>query len=140
MRIKLTIAILLFLIASGADSMAQIAVIVNKSVSDTSFTYSKLIDVYTLNKTNWDGGERIKVCDFKGDNKLKTKFYAFIKIDYSRMQKIWLRKQFSGKAIPPRTYKTEEEVIEHVAATPGAIGYVSEHKVDSKVRVIARIE
>ena len=52
------------------------------------------------------------------------------------MQRIWLRKQFSGRALPPQTVYSEEEILERVASVPGAIGYLAADKVTDRVRVL----
>lgn len=123
-----------------SQNSGEIAVVVNKSVTDSSFSRSKLIDIYTMNKTNWKDGTKVCLIDVKGDNPAKQKFYDALGVPYSQVKKIWIRKQFSGQASPPRTYNTEEEALEQIAQTPGAIGYAPADKVGDELRVIAVIK
>ena len=42
--------------------------------------------------------------------------------------------------MPPKTLKTEKEIIDAVAKTPGAIAYVSTKELPDDIVVIAKIE
>lgn len=134
----LAIAALAFIIAaSPRRALARdIAVIVNKNVDEADFTKSKLQDIYSLNKRYWSDGTKIQVVDIKGESETKNKFYQLLGMPFDKVQKMWIRKLFSGKALPPKTFSDEKEVLEHVAKTPGAIGYVSSDKVDDSVKKI----
>lgn len=37
----------------------------------------------------------------------------------------WTVRRHIGKGIPPREFRTPAEVIDHVQATPGAVGYIA---------------
>ncbi|PLX23922.1 MAG: hypothetical protein C0600_13975 [Ignavibacteria bacterium] len=124
------------------SSLAQTVVIVNTSVpSSTSFDVDELLDVYTLNKAHWEDGSRITVFDLKR-GKSKAAFYEYIGMSEEELQRIWLRKQFTGRARPPRSLSSEEEIVERVGRTPGAIGYVQNQSVKNNrnVRVVAKIK
>jgi hypothetical protein len=46
----------------------------------------------------------------------------------------------SGEGDPPEPIDSEEEMLKKVAATPGAIGFVSQSKVSEDVKVLIVIE
>jgi ABC-type phosphate transport system substrate-binding protein len=142
MKNKLPIIILAVIIFAFTidNAYAQIAVISNKYAKTGSIDQSRLLDIYTLNSQQWDDGYRIRVMDFKGNKPIKIAFYNYMGIKPSEMQKIWLRKQFSGKAIPPTTFNSEEDILDKVASTPGAIGYISADKVNEDVKVLMVIQ
>jgi ABC-type phosphate transport system substrate-binding protein len=119
---------------------AQVAVIAHKSVLAGSVDNSSLLDVFTLNTKNWSDGGKITVIDFKNDSPARTKFYTALGTSFAEMQKTWLRKQFSGKALPPLLLASDDEIVSKVASTPGAIGYVSLDKVSKEVKVLATIK
>ena len=53
----------------------------------------------------------------------------------------WQQQIFAGRAAPPPVKETEAEVVAFVAATPGAIGYVSTSaSLSSGVKVITTSE
>ncbi len=128
-----------FLLA--VESQAQTVVIVHQSVSVKSLSGKELMDIYTLNLTRWDGGARINVFDLKV-GKAKEAFHEHIGMSEEELKKIWLRKQFTGKARPPRSISTEEEIVDLVSQTEGGIGYVNERAIRNgkNVRIVARIK
>jgi len=129
----------LFLLApKQAD--AQIAVIVNKSVPLKTASASKIARIYTIDTQRWSNGDRIVMFNLKKKSEAKEKFYGFINKKSSELKRTWMRLQLTGEGKPPRALKTENEVLQKVASTPDAIGYVSLEKVTDKVKVIAIIE
>ncbi len=139
--LKITAFWLLMLVIPGiALAGEKIYIIVNKNVPEKKIEKESAIDIFTLNRQHWSDGTKIVPVDYKGNNELKTKYYEYLGISYQNMQKIWLKKQFSGKATPPATYKSEEEIIDEVGSTPGAVGYVSTSKLNKDVRIVAVIE
>jgi len=141
MNIILRIGLFITLLTTASGALhAQTVVIVNRSVPASSIAAKELLDVYTLNKVHWDDGSRITVFDLKR-GKSKEDFYAYLDMSEEDLQRIWLRKQFTGKARPPRSMANEDELIDMVNRTPGAIGYVSARKIPKKsnVRIVARV-
>lgn len=139
MKFKYIILIAVFILLQTA-SYAQIAIIANKSVSANSLSKSKLFDIYSLNIKNWDNGEKIVLYDFKGDNNTKTVFYNYVGKSNSEMKKVWMRAQLTGAGFAPNMIFSEDEMVNNVANTPGAIGYVSVKAVNGNVKVLGKIE
>lgn len=119
---------------------SQVVIIAHKSVASPTQQISAFADIFTLNTKNWSDGTKITVIDYKTDTPPRAKFYAALGMSTVEMQKIWLRKQFSGKATPPILLLSEDEVLARVAATPGAIGYVSAEKVSGSVKVLTTVK
>jgi ABC-type phosphate transport system substrate-binding protein len=138
----ITLALLLAAASTflSAQLTAQTVVIVNSSVSARNLGSKELMDIFTLNNSRWDNGTRITVYDLKS-GRAKDAFHEFIGMSEEELKKIWLRKQFTGKARPPKSISNEEALIDLVAETEGAIGYVSEKslKTGKNVRIVARI-
>ena len=53
-----------------------------------------------------------------------------------QLRQVWDRQLFSGTGQVPITVTTEQEMVERVAATPGAIGYVESGSNLSQVRIL----
>ncbi len=139
---KIILYIVLLLISSTPvipDGAEKIAIIVHKSVKDKVFDKNIISDIYTLNKQFWEDGSKVVVVDRKGEDKLKEEFYKRLNLSVSKLQRIWIRKQFSGKGQAPKTYKTQKEILSIIESTPGAIGYVSSDSTSDNVRIIATI-
>ncbi len=132
---------LFFFTASSASMFAQsVAVIAHKSSSAQTLEADKILDIYTLNTRNWADGSKITVFEVKGDSPIKSRFYASLNTAFTEMQKLWLKKQFSGKGLPPIAVNSEQELLEKVANTPGAIAYVNAESVNKNVKVLATIK
>jgi ABC-type phosphate transport system substrate-binding protein len=129
------------LVALGLSfAHAQVAVIVNKQVGEKSLTNVAILDIYLLKTKSWDDGTKIVVLDLKNDE-ISDKFYGHFGKSKMDMKKSWLRTMLSGDAKAPEGFVTEDEVIQKVLTTPGAIGFVSTAKVkEADVKIVAKIE
>jgi ABC-type phosphate transport system substrate-binding protein len=125
---------------SASTALAQVAVITHKATSIAALDNDKILDIYTLNTKNWGDGGKITLMEIKGDSPVKTRFYSALGTSFNEMQKLWLKKQFSGKGLPPTAISSEQEIVEKVANTPGAIAYVNVESVSKNVKVIATIK
>ena len=134
---KLIVVIFLIFMA---ENFAQVSVIVNKSVSESSVNSSKLSSIYSLSQTKWSDGSKIVVFDQSSDNDQKASFYKFIAKEPQALKKEWLKKQFSGEAKAPESLSSDDDVLKKVASTPGAIGYVKSSSVNSNVKVLLEIK
>jgi ABC-type phosphate transport system substrate-binding protein len=119
---------------------AQVVVITNKSTPATGLDNDKLLDIYTLNTKNWGDGGKITLLEIKGDSPTKSRFYAALGTSFGDMQRLWLKKQFAGKGVPPIALGSEDEIIQKVASTLGAIGYVSVEKASKDVKILATLK
>jgi ABC-type phosphate transport system substrate-binding protein len=48
----------------------------------------------------------------------------------------WRKAVFTGQGAMPKEFNSERALLEYVAATPGAIGYVSRVTADNPVKVL----
>jgi len=135
-QILLLITILLFI----SNSNAQVAVIAYKSAPNTEITSSQLLDFYTGDIRHWSNNDPVVVFDLEPKGKIKKAFYKFLGKSTSRMKSIWMKRMLSGEGDPPEAIKSEEELLQRVAETKGAVGFISYDKVSEDVKVLAIIE
>jgi ABC-type phosphate transport system substrate-binding protein len=131
--------IVLALVMATACSYAQVAVIAHKSVSESSINNSKLADIYSLKAKSWSNGSAIVRVTLKSDDGTSAKFFGAIGKSLADMKKVWMKLQLTGEGQAPEAMGSEDEVVNKVASTPGAIGYVSAGKVNDKVKVLMTI-
>jgi len=122
----------------AACAAAQVSIVVNKSVSESSVNTAKVASIFSLVETKWSDGSKIVVFDQKGD--AKENFYAAIGKDPLAMKKDWLKKQLTGEARAPETVGGDADVIAKVSSIPGAVGYVTSSSVTSGVKVLLEIK
>ncbi len=136
-RIILAISCLL---ACAKFSFAQVAVIAHKAVPVDTLSQTQLFDFYSGEIKSWSNKVPAVVFDLKSAGEIKEAFYKLLGKTPSRMKSIWLKRLLMGEGDPPEALPSEEDVLKKVAATPGAIGFVSKGKVTSEVRVVVIVE
>lgn len=114
-------------------SSAEVAVIAHPSVPVSHITSAELLDLYTGDVKEWSNGAPIIVLDLKPKSVVKDTFYNYLGKSSSRMKSIWMKNMLSGEGQPPQAQASEQEVLETVAKTPGAIGYVNRTLVTTAV-------
>lgn len=79
------------------------------------------------------GGMRATPLDTE---ELRAQFYKLlVNKTLPEINAYWTRLTFSGQTLPPRRLR-ELQVLETVATTPGAIGYVRREIADARVRIV----
>ena len=139
MIIKKALLVLLVLTAGTLTAQAQVAVIVNKTTDAYQLSERRLLDIYSLEETKWRDGTRIVLFDLKGTDELKEAFYGHLGRRPNDMKRIWLRLILSGEGRAPTQLRTPAGILEQVAQTPGAIGYIPQEMVTDAVRVVRTI-
>jgi ABC-type phosphate transport system substrate-binding protein len=135
-KFLVVIAVLVF---TSIEARAQIAVIVNKSAGVGSANAATVSDIYALSTKEWKDGSAITVFDQKTDGPTRTKFYEFIGKSPIELKKVWMRVQLSGEGKAPTPVSSDDEMVQKVASTAGAIGFVAASKVTGDVKVVATI-
>jgi ABC-type phosphate transport system substrate-binding protein len=139
MKVYYYIIVLVALVFASGN--AQVAVIVNNSNSVSKITPSSLKEIYMLHTSKWSDGTRIVVIDCR-EKSLQEKFFNFIDVkDLLGVKKQWMRYQLSGEGKAPMVVDGSDEMLDKVATTPGAIGYVKLSDIKgTNVKIIAKIE
>lgn len=130
---------LAILIFTSINAYAQVVVIANKSIPEGSISAGKLNDIYLLKAKTWSNGKAIVPMVIKSDNATTQKFFGSLGKSLLEMNKVWMKLQLTGEGQSPEGFASEDELIEKVASTPGAIGFVSIDKVNDKVKVVMKI-
>ncbi|MFO7445545.1 MAG: hypothetical protein R6W90_04225 [Ignavibacteriaceae bacterium] len=123
----------------GIKINAQVAVIANKSVSESSISVDKASDIYTSKDKNWGNGTKIVRFTLKSEDVNSNKFFGAIGKTYADLKKVWMKLQLTGEGQAPEALGADDEIINKVASTPGAIGFVNAGKVSDKVKVLLTI-
>lgn len=136
-----TIAFNIFLISLFyGNAFGQVAVIAHPSVPIEKISKSDLFDIYIGETRFWDNDKTITVFDLRQNSDTTKSFYNYLGKSPSRMKSIWMVNLLSGEGDPPESVETEENMLESIANTPGAIGFISQGKVDNLVKVLQVIE
>ncbi len=104
---------------------ADIVIVTNSSVDTQSMTKQQLKSVFLGQRIKWDNNQRIKVAILKKTDLHKKFVRSFTQKSPSQFHAWWKRMLFTGKGSPPIRFDSEEKLIEYIAKTKGAIGYIS---------------
>lgn len=136
-----TFMLLLALFIFGTLTVnAQVAVIVNKSVSESSLSKAQIVNLFLMNTKKWSNGSKVVVFDLKPNTPAKSKFYGYLGQSPVDVRKKWMKLQLTGEGKAPDALSSEEDVLAKVGATSGGIGFVSASKVSGNVKVVATIQ
>lgn len=103
-------------------SAAELIVHQGLSVPEISRNEARLY--LTMRLRNWPDGTPVQVFVLPDDDPLHHKVVTDIfGLFPHQLRRAWDRQLFSGTGQVPTTVPTEAELIQRVAATPGALGY-----------------
>ncbi|WP_093553002.1 hypothetical protein [Pseudoduganella namucuonensis] len=119
------------LIAATVPAMAETVVIVSPKNPATRM-FSEQAAQFFLGKSTM-----FTPVDQAEGSAIRNDFYQKVTDkDAAQVKAIWSKLVFTGKATPPREYKSNADVKKAVADDPKAIGYIDKSAVDDTVKVI----
>jgi ABC-type phosphate transport system substrate-binding protein len=135
-----TMAIAASSIMLASVSQAEIAIIVNNSVSVPSISVDVAANIFLGKVNELPGGIRMVPIDQEDGQKAHAEFYnKVVKKDAAQLNAYWSRLIFTGKGEPPKKMADNADVLALVAVNPNIIGYVDATAVTSSVKVLLRV-
>ena len=104
---------------------STVAVIANKNVVESEMTQKDIEATFLGKNTKWGNKEKITIYTLKSGDVHKEFLKDYVQSTSAKFKSHWKKQVFTGKADAPQEFKTEKEMIEQVAKTKGAVGYVS---------------
>lgn len=124
MRLCITVLMMAYLAASGANSHTLIA---NPNLSTDTLTDHQLKEIFILRQQVWDDGDKITLVINREPAKAFTDFStSYLNLFPHQLLRLWRRAGYSGISRPPELVDSDEAVYEAVRSTPGAIGLILE--------------
>jgi ABC-type phosphate transport system substrate-binding protein len=104
----------------------QFKVVVNAGADVSGMSSSNLSDIFQKKSRSLPGGEAAVPVDLPTSSPVREAFSQAVHgRGASAIEAWWQQQIFAGKDVPPETKDSDAAVLAFVAATPGAIGYVS---------------
>lgn len=125
--------------SKSADNSSQIAIIVSRLIPLSAINSGTLRNIY-LKKVFLDSnGHAYVPVNLPPTDRLRRDFTrTVIHWNGTQLQDYWNRQYFQGVS-PPYVLDSQAAVVEFVAKTPGAIGYVQPCYISSHVKVVLRL-
>ena len=131
-KLLISLALLLWVNTSFAISL-----IVNDSVSFSPASSKDIRNIFTLQQTHWENGNKIQIFVFPDDNAVHQQFSKSItQIFPYQYRRIWDRVTFSGTGLAPTIVNSMEEMLEKVSQTKNSIGYIENIDKHQSIKVI----
>jgi hypothetical protein len=113
-------------------------IVVNPSLADEQgIKLNALRAIFSMRLRTWPDGTPVRVFVMGDEKALHVKF-AKKRLDIypHQLRYSWDRLVYSGTGQAPTKVGSEKEMLEKVAVTPGAIGYLPENLISEKVHVL----
>lgn len=116
-----------FALLYAAYSVHATDVIVNESVSAQQLKRSDVREIFSANRQYWADGEKISVYVLAPNSAAHKRFCReILQMFPYQLERLWNQITYSGQGEPPIIVNSEQQLIELVSTTPGAIGYVND--------------
>lgn len=123
--------------AQAAD--APVRVVAAPGTRPAVLSLAELAQVYRRQRGFIDG-QRVQPVNLPAAHPLRRWFSQQVLGQTPEEMEGWWRDQYFNGVLPPFVLASEEAVLRWVAATPGAIGYVSGCAADRRVRVLLQLD
>lgn len=135
-RIRL-FSILLLLMLLGVETAPALEIVSNPDVPVNRMSVRELHAIFTMRLRAWPNGLPVKVFVLRDSSPVHIEFAKKIMDMFPyQLRRYWDKLVFSGTGQAPVELESERQVYEHVAKTPGAIGYLPEYLVDSRINIV----
>lgn len=129
------------LLLSSASSFAGLVVIVHPGNSLEAITKDKLKRIYLGKSKEFPNGLIIAALDQAKESEEKEEFYKkVVGKSLSQVSAYWSRLIFTGKGVPPRVLRNDEEIKSWVASHPESIAYINAGSVDKSIKIIFNVK
>lgn len=118
-----------------------IEIVVNDSVNLSEISHQQIKSIYLGQQTHWPSGNLIKLYKLPSTHKTHNSFVKNTLGLYPyQFNRRWQKLVFSGFAVKPSEVIDEQELLDAIAKTPGAIGYIENKIIIEGVRYVALFE
>lgn len=118
----------------------SVVIIGNRTLPFDTITKKELVDIFKQKKTLWENNEKLSVVLLEGGEAHKLFLKTHLGKTPIQYTLYWKKLVFTGKGNIPITFRTEKNLMKHVALTGGAIGYISNKIKPHRVKVIKIVD
>jgi ABC-type phosphate transport system substrate-binding protein len=115
-----------------------ITVISNASVDRSELELKDVRAIFTMKKRLWSDGQPIQVYVLNSEQSSHREFCKKVLGVFPRqLQSIWHRLVYSGTGQAPIELSSEQEMIDVIASTKGAIGYIKQENTHEQINTLS---
>ena len=133
----LTTVMLLASTMASAQEMT-LAVVAHADVTTQRLTRDTTRAIFAMRQRTWPDGQAVRVFVLDNNHPVHARFAKELLAVYPhQLQLAWDRMVFSGTGQAPNRVQDQQEMLERIATTPGALGYLEREYLDDRVQVIS---
>ena len=133
----LLLSLMLLSTPGWAEKPNTVKVLVNRSVPEQALSINNIRSIFSMRTRNWSDGSTITVFILKDKQGTHNQFVRqSLQMAPHQLQRSWDRYRYTGTGQTPIELANEQQMIERIASTPGAIGYTSQEFQDAQVQPI----
>lgn len=122
---------------SKEQETVEIAPVINGQVTQNTITPHGLSAIFKMRLHKWKDNSAITVFVLADEAPLHKAFCKeVLNVFPHQMRRIWDRLVFSGSGQAPIELKSEQEMIEMLSSTPGAIGYLKTSNLTKGIKIL----
>jgi ABC-type phosphate transport system substrate-binding protein len=129
---------------SAEASSSNFFLVYNAELGDLEITRKQARSLFTLKQSKWINGSSVQVISLNSTNKYHKQFVEQeLNLFPYQVKRLWARQVFSSSAKKPIFSEDFESLIEHVARTKDAIGYITKDQlkaIDNDKIIVTRIK
>ena len=120
----------------SAASAQDVVLVANKGVQISEIKNADLRAIFTGEKTRFADGSHAVPVTLKGGAVHEVFLTKHLGESPEEFRAQWRKAVFTGQGSMPKAFDSESSLIEYVATTPGALGYVSRVSATDNVKLI----
>jgi ABC-type phosphate transport system substrate-binding protein len=122
--------------ASSGEPL-EFRVVVHPSNTLDAMSRQDVADLFLKKVTKWPNGGPVLPVDLGDKSPVREKFSRAVHgKSAAAIAAFWQQQIFSGRGTPPTQKRDDDDVLSHVRANPGAVGYVSAGASLTDVKVV----
>lgn len=133
----LIVIVLLAAAVVSARAQAQLVVIANPNVKAADVSRADLREVFTGASTSLPDGSHVVPVLQKSGSAHEAFLSDFVGKSDAALNATWRSLVFSGQSSMPKMVDSDAAMVDYVARTPGAIGYIAKASPHEGVKVLA---
>lgn len=115
----------------------SVLLVANAEVETHRLTRDTTRALFAMRQRTWPDGQAARIFVLPNRHPVHARFVKQrLSVYPHQLQLAWDRMVFSGTGQAPDRVLTQDEMLEQLAATPGALGYLEREYVDDRVQVI----
>jgi ABC-type phosphate transport system substrate-binding protein len=124
----------------SAARAQDVVLVANKATQISVIKDADLRAIFTGAKTRFADGSHAVPVTLKGGAAHEVFLKNHIGENPDEFRAQWRKAVFTGQGAMPKAFDSESALIEYVAATPGAVGYVSRISPQDEVKCLAAVK